>query len=54
MSISLVIYQIEDELNEIEAKEANQNLIEDVYEIRNQLLKLREPFFRCANYCIEY
>lgn len=35
------VYQIEDELNEIEAKEANQNLIEEVYEIRSKLLKLR-------------
>lgn len=32
------VYQIEDELNEIEA---NQNLIEEVYEIRSKLLKLR-------------
>ncbi|KQL27568.1 magnesium/cobalt transporter CorA [Cytobacillus solani] len=35
------VYQMEDELNEIEAKDANQNLIEEVYEIRKKLLRLR-------------
>ncbi|WP_102272503.1 magnesium/cobalt transporter CorA [Cytobacillus massiliigabonensis] len=35
------VYQMEDELNEIEAKDANQNLIEEVYEIRRKLLRLR-------------
>ncbi|MFE8698791.1 magnesium/cobalt transporter CorA [Cytobacillus sp. FJAT-53684] len=39
------VYQMEDELNEIEAKDANQNLIEDVYEIRKKLLRLRRTIF---------
>lgn len=39
------VYQLEDELNEIEAKDADQNLIEDVYEIRKKLLRLRRTIF---------
>jgi magnesium transporter len=39
------IYKIEDNINEIETKEANQKLIEVVFEIRNQLLKLRRIIF---------
>ena len=39
------IYKIEDELNEIETNRTNQDLIENVYEIRNQLLKLRRTIF---------
>jgi magnesium transporter len=39
------IYQIEDNLNELETKEAEDNLIEDVYGIRSQLLKLRRTIF---------
>ncbi|MBM7585510.1 magnesium transporter [Bacillus pakistanensis] len=39
------IYKIEDNLSEIEMKDANQNLIEDVFEIRSQLLKLRRTVF---------
>ena len=48
------VYQIEDELNEIEAKEANQNLIEEVYEIKASYLNYAEPFFQCENYFIEF
>jgi magnesium transporter len=40
-----IIYTIEDNLSEIETKEANQNLIEEVFEIRGQLLKLRRTVF---------
>jgi magnesium transporter len=39
------IYQIEDNLNELETKEAEDNLIEEVYGIRSQLLKLRRTVF---------
>ncbi|PLR69369.1 MULTISPECIES: magnesium/cobalt transporter CorA [Bacillaceae] len=39
------IYKIEDSISEIETKEANQDLIESVFEIRNQLLKLRRIIF---------
>lgn len=39
------VYQIEDDLNEIETKKRNQDLIEHVYEIRSQLLKLRRTIF---------
>lgn len=39
------IYQLEDNLNELETKEAADNLIEDVYAIRSQLLKLRRTVF---------
>ncbi len=39
------IYQIEDNLNEIETKKTNQNLIKNVYKIRTQLLKLRRTIF---------
>ncbi|MFE5431679.1 magnesium/cobalt transporter CorA [Peribacillus simplex] len=39
------IYKSEDELNEIEMNKTNQDLIENVYEIRNQLLKLRRTIF---------
>ncbi|MDQ0861024.1 magnesium/cobalt transporter CorA [Bacillus sp. V2I10] len=39
------IYKIEDSISEIETKEANQNLIESVFEIRNQLLNLRRIIF---------
>jgi len=39
------VYKIEDELNDIETKAANKYLIEDVFEIRNHLLKLRRTIF---------
>ncbi|PEC18865.1 magnesium/cobalt transporter CorA [Bacillus cereus] len=40
------LYQIEDDLNEkLGQKETNQDLIEDVFEIRSQLLKLRRTIF---------
>lgn len=39
------VYQMEDELNEIETKDADQDLIEDVYEIRKKLLRLRRTIF---------
>lgn len=39
------IYQIEDELNDLEIKDADENLIEDVYALRGQLLKLRRTIF---------
>ncbi|MCK1992376.1 magnesium/cobalt transporter CorA [Peribacillus muralis] len=39
------MYRIEDELNEIESKKSNQDLIGNVYEIRSQLLKLRRTIF---------
>lgn len=39
------VYKIEDALNEIEIQEANQQLIKEVFEIRNQLLKLRRAIF---------
>ncbi|MDP1421057.1 magnesium/cobalt transporter CorA [Peribacillus simplex] len=39
------MYQIEDELNEIELKKGNRDLIGNVYEIRSQLLKLRRTIF---------
>lgn len=40
------IYLLEDNLNELEAKdEADDNLIEKVYDIRSQLLKLRRTVF---------
>ncbi|USK36532.1 magnesium/cobalt transporter CorA (plasmid) [Bacillus sp. F19] len=39
------IYKIEDNISEIETKEANKNLIESVFEIRNQLLELRRIIF---------
>ncbi|QED47939.1 magnesium/cobalt transporter CorA [Cytobacillus dafuensis] len=35
------LYKIEDDLNEIEMKDANRNLMEEVFGIRSQLLKLR-------------
>lgn len=39
------IYKSEDDLNEIETNKTNQDLIGNVYEIRNQLLKLRRTIF---------
>jgi magnesium transporter len=40
-----IIYKIEDSLNELEIMEADENLIEEVYDIRSQLLKLRRTVF---------
>ncbi|WP_066287791.1 magnesium/cobalt transporter CorA [Bacillus sp. FJAT-29937] len=39
------VYKIEDELNEIELKDAKKDLMNDVFEIRSQLLKLRRTIF---------
>jgi magnesium transporter len=39
------LYRIEDSLNELEAQDADENLIEEVYTIRSQLLKLRRTIF---------
>jgi magnesium transporter len=39
------LYRIEDSLNELEAQDADENLIEEVYAIRSQLLKLRRTIF---------
>jgi magnesium transporter len=39
------IYQLEDGLNELETQEADDKLIEEVYAIRSQLLKLRRTIF---------
>jgi magnesium transporter len=39
------LYRIEDNLNELEAQDADENLIEEVYTIRSQLLKLRRTIF---------
>jgi magnesium transporter len=39
------LYQIEDSLNELETQDADENLIEQVYTIRSQLLKLRRTIF---------
>jgi magnesium transporter len=39
------LYQLEDSLNEIEAKDAYQDVMKDVYEIRSKLLKLRRSIF---------
>jgi magnesium transporter len=40
-----IIYSIEDQISEIETKEATQNLIESVFEFRSQLFKLRRTVF---------
>ncbi|MCU9613495.1 magnesium/cobalt transporter CorA [Caldibacillus lycopersici] len=39
------VYQLEDSLNEIEMEESDNNLVEDVFKIRRQLLKLRRIVF---------
>ncbi|MEH7343137.1 magnesium/cobalt transporter CorA [Bacillus sp. JJ1532] len=39
------VYKIEDELNEIELKDAKKDLMNDVFEIRSKLLKLRRTIF---------
>ncbi|MFC0274909.1 magnesium/cobalt transporter CorA [Metabacillus herbersteinensis] len=39
------LYKIEDNLNELETKEANQDLIESVFKIKSQLLKSRRTIF---------
>ncbi|MFO1443739.1 magnesium/cobalt transporter CorA [Bacillus sp. Bva_UNVM-123] len=39
------VYKIEDELSNIETKERNKYIIEDVFEIRGYLLKLRKTIF---------
>jgi magnesium transporter len=39
------LYQLEDSLNEIEAKDAYKDVMKDVYEIRSRLLKLRRSIF---------
>lgn len=39
------VYKIEDELNEIETNDADKHLIEDVFELRSCLLKLRRTIF---------
>ncbi|MHC0037001.1 magnesium/cobalt transporter CorA [Pseudoneobacillus sp. C159] len=39
------VYKIEDNLNDLETKDADENLIEEVYGIRSQLLKLRRTVF---------
>jgi magnesium transporter len=39
------LYQLEDSLNEIEAKDAYKDVMKDVYEIRSKLLKLRRSIF---------
>lgn len=39
------VYKIEDELSRIETKDPNKHLIEDVFEIRGYLLKLRRTIF---------
>ncbi|KAB2333296.1 magnesium/cobalt transporter CorA [Cytobacillus depressus] len=39
------VYKIEDELSAIELENANQNLMNEVFKIRSQLLKLRRTIF---------
>lgn len=39
------VYKIEDELNEIELEDAKQDLMNKVFELRSQLLKLRRTIF---------
>lgn len=39
------VYQIEDELSRIETQDPDKHLIEDVFEIRSSLLKLRRTIF---------
>lgn len=39
------IYQIEDNVSDFEMKEADKDIIEEMFEIRNQLLKLRRTVF---------